>query len=157
MNNEFIQILLGLAIVVIGTAGAYAITSIAAFYKSKRDQILEDLESTKLFKNNDIAKDALKFIDSIIFNVVSELDDTIKKDLLKATEDGKLTDEEKAMLKNKALELVKSQISDPIKEAATVLVGDIDSYISTVIENQVTEIKAEKDDGIFSVFDLPDE
>ena len=157
MNNEFIQILLGLAIVVIGTAGAYAITSIAAFYKSKRDQILEDLESTKLFKNNDIAKDALKFIDSIIFNVVSELDDTIKKDLLKATEDGKLTDEEKTMLKNKALELVKSQISDPIKEAATVLVGDIDSYISTVIENQVTEIKAEKDDGIFSVFDLPDE
>lgn len=157
MNNEFIQILLGLAIVVIGTAGAYAITSIATFYKSKRDQILEDLESTKLFKNNDIAKDALKFIDSIIFNVVSELDDTIKKDLLKATEDGKLTDEEKAMLKNKALELVKSQISDPIKEAATVLVGDIDSYISTVIENQVTEIKAEKDDGIFNVFDLPDE
>ena len=155
MKNEFIQILLGLAIVLIGTAGAYAITTIASFYKSKRDQILEDIESTKFFKNNDIAKSALTFINSIISNVVTELDDTVKKDLLKATEDGKLTDEEKAMLKNKAIELVKSQISDPIKEAVSILVGDIDSYIGTVIENQVTDLKNDKDE--LSIWDFPEE
>lgn len=145
MNNEFIQILLGLAIVVVGAAGAYAISTIASFYKSKKDEILGQIASNKYINDSEIAQDALRFIENIVSNVVEEVDDTVKKEILKATEDGKLTDEEKTKLKTMAMDLVKSEISDPIKEAASSLIGNLDNYISTLIENRVTEMKEEDD------------
>lgn len=148
MNSEFLQILLGLAIVVIGAAGAYAISVIASYYKSKKDQILKQIENNKFVKDNELAKDALRTIDMIVSNVVEELDDTMKKEILKATEDGKLTDEEKTNLKNTAMELIKSEISDPVKQAASSLIGDLNNYISTLIENRVTQLKDEKAYGI---------
>lgn len=155
MNADFIQILLGLAIVVIGAAGAYAISVIASYYKTKKDQIIGQIENHKFVKDNELAKDALRTIDMIVSNVVNELDDTIKKEILKATEDGKLTDSEKEMLKTKAMDLIKSEISEPVKQAASSLIGNLDNYISTLVENRVTENKEEDDDDIFVSDDLP--
>lgn len=152
MSNDFIQILLGLAIVLVGAAGAYAITAIASFYKSKREQLLNDIEQTNLVKYSAIAKDAVETVDRIVYNVVNELDDTVKKEILKATSDGKLTDEEKTRLKDMALKLINEQISDSIKEFATSIVGNLDSYISTIIENCVTEIKSDKESDIPNFF-----
>lgn len=152
MNADFIQILLGLAIVIIGATGAYAISVIASYYRSKKDQIIGQIENHKFVKDNELAKDALRTIDMIVSNVVSELDDTMKKEILKATEDGKLTDEEKTNLKNTAMELIKSEISEPVKEAASSLIGDLNNYISTLIENRVTELKEE---SIFVSDNLP--
>jgi hypothetical protein len=93
-------------------------------------------------------------VDEIIGNVVNELDDTVKKEILAATEDGKLTDEEKIKLKDMAIELINKEVSESIKDFATSIVGDLDSYISTVIENKVTQLKADKDDDI--VLSLPE-
>ena len=155
MKSEFIQILLGLAIVVIGAAGAYAISVIASYYKSKKDQIIGQIESNKYIKNNELAKEALRIIESIVSNVVEELDDTVKKEILKATEDGKLTDEEKTNLKNTAMDLIKSEISDPVKEAASSIIGDLNNYISTLIENRVTQLKEEKKYGGVTISSWP--
>ena len=77
----------------------------------------------------------------IVFNVVSELDDTVKKEILKTTSDGKLTEDEKESLKNMAMKMVNEQIADPIKELATNIVGNLDNYISTIIENCVTSLR----------------
>lgn len=155
MKSEFIQILLGLAIVVIGAAGAYAISVIASYYKSKKDQIVGQIESNKYIKNNELAREALRIIESIVSNVVEELDDTVKKEILKATEDGKLTDEEKTNLKNTAMDLIKSEISDPVKEAASSIIGDLNNYISTLIENRVTQLKEEKKYGGVTISSWP--
>lgn len=154
MSNEFIQILLGLAIVLVGSAGAYAISTIASFYKSKRDQLIAEIETSNIIKYSKIARDAVYTVDEIIGNVVNELDDTVKKEILAATEDGKLTTIEKVNLKNKAIELINKEVSESIKDFATSIVGDLDSYISTVIENKVTQLKADKDDDI--IFSLPE-
>lgn len=154
MSNEFIQILLGLAIVLVGSAGAYAISTIASFYKSKRDQLIAEIETSNIIKYSKIARDAVYTVDEIIGNVVNELDDTVKKEILASTEDGKLTDEEKTKLKDMAIELINKEVSESIKDFATSIVGDLDSYISTVIENKVTQLKADKDDDI--IFSLPE-
>ena len=146
MPQDFVQILLGFAIVIVGAAGAYAIASIASFYKSKRQQLLNDIESSNLIKYNAIAKEAVHTVDNIVMNVVTQLDDTVKKELLAATSDGKLTDEEKTKLKNMALGLINEQISETIKDFSSAIIGNLDSYISTVIENCVTTIKEEKMD-----------
>jgi hypothetical protein len=154
MKNDFIQILLGLAIVIIGATGAYAISVIASYYRTKKDQLMNQIMSNKYIEDNEIAKDALKTIEMIVSNVVNELDDTVKKEILKTTEDGKLTEEEKTDLKNTAMELIKSEISDPVKQAASSIIGDLNNYISTLIENRVTKLKDEKVEELY-IGDLP--
>jgi hypothetical protein len=154
MKNDFIQILLGLAIVIIGATGAYAISVIASYYRTKKDQLMNQIMSNKYIEDSEIAKDALKTIEMIVSNVVNELDDTVKKEILKTTEDGKLTEEEKTDLKNTAMELIKSEISDPVKQAASSIIGDLNNYISTLIENRVTKLKDEKVEELY-IGDLP--
>jgi len=144
MSNDFIQIILGLTIVLIGAAASYAIATIASYYKSKREQLLNDIEQSNLVKYSAIAKSAVETIDTIVMNVVTELDDTVKKEILAATSDGKLSEEEKTKLKNMAMDIINREIADPIKEFAASIVGDLDTYISTAIENCVTELKAGK-------------
>jgi hypothetical protein len=144
MNTEFVQILLSIAIVIIGIAGAYAITAVASFYKTKREQLLKDAESIAFIRDNDMAKEAVELIDQIIYNVVCQLDDTLKKELLNDTKDGKLTEEEKVRLKNMAMDLVTDQIAEPLKEKASSIIGSLPEYVSTVIENHVTKLKAKK-------------
>ena len=134
MSNDFIQIILGLTIVLIGAAASYAIATIASYYKSKREQLLNDIEQSNLVKYSAIAKSAVE----------TELDDTFKKEILAATEDGKLSTMDKVKLKNKAMDIINLEIADPIKEFAASIVGDLDAYISTAIENCVTELKAGK-------------
>lgn len=144
MSNDFIQIILGLTIVLIGAAASYAIATIASYYKSKREQLLNDIEQSNLVKYSAIAKSAVETIDTIVMNVVTQLDDTVKKEILAATSDGKLSEEEKTKLKNMAMDIINSEIADPIKEFAASIVGDLDAYISTAIENCVTELKVGK-------------
>ena len=144
MSNDFIQIILGLTIVLVGAAASYAIATIASYYKSKREQLLNDIEQSNLVKYSAIAKSAVETIDTIVMNVVTQLDDTVKKEILAATSDGKLSEEEKTKLKNMAMDIINREIADPIKEFAASIVGDLDAYISTAIENCVTELKAGK-------------
>ena len=158
MSNDFIQIILGLTIVVLGAAASYAIATIASYYKSKREQLLNDIEQTNLVKYSAIAKSAVETIDAIVMNVVTELDDTVKKEILAATSDGKLTDEEKEKLKKLAMDTINLEIADPIKEFAASIVGNLDAYISTAIENCVTELKADKNTFVnFEPYDSSDD
>lgn len=157
MSNDFIQIILGLTIVVLGAAASYAIATIASYYKSKREQLLNDIEQTNLVKYSAIAKAAVETIDTIVMNVVTELDDTVKKEILAATSDGKLTDEEKEKLKKLAMDTINLEIADPIKEFAASIVGNLDAYISTAIENCVTELKTGKNPfSNFEPYDVSD-
>lgn len=144
MSNDFMQIIIGLTIVVLGAAASYAIATIASYYKSKREQLLNDIEQTNLVKYSAIAKAAVETIDTIVMNVVTQLDDTVKKEILATTSDGKLSEEEKTKLKNMAIDIINREIADPIKEFAASIVGNLDEYISTAIENCVTELKAGK-------------
>lgn len=144
MSNDFMQIIIGLTIVILGAAASYAISTIASYYKSKREQLLNDIEQTNLVKYSAIAKSAVETIDTIVMNVVTQLDDTVKKEILAATSDGKLSDEDKEKLKNMAIDIINLEIADPIKEFAASIVGNLDAYISTAIENCVTELKADK-------------
>lgn len=148
MSNDFMQVLLGLAVVIVGAAGAYAISTIASFYRSKRDQIMSEIETSETFKYNQMARDAVITIDRIVTNVVNQLDDTMKKEILAASADGKLTEEEKDRLKNLAVCIINEQVSDSVKEFASLLIGDLDIYITTTIENKVTKLKEEKLDRV---------
>lgn len=143
-NANFVQILLGLVIVCLGVAGAYIISAIASYYNKKRDEIANDISSTINKTNNTNIDTAIKRVMTIVDNVVKALNETYKQDLLKATEDGVLTDEEKKLLRDKAVELIKAEVSDGVKDILQDVIGNFDEWIKTLIELAVAANKKKK-------------
>lgn len=140
-NTSFIEILLGLVIVCLGVAGSYIISTIASYYKSKRNEIVSNVSSAVNKTNNTNIDTAIKRVIGIVDNVVNALNDTYKKELLEATADGKLDDVEKKMLRDKALELVKVEVGDGVKDIIKDVIGDFDEWVKTLIELAVTASK----------------
>ena len=142
---DFVEIIISFLIVILGIAGAYVITSIANYFVAKKDEITKTAISKLASCNNETANKAIEFaieqVSDIVNNVVSALNATYKKELLEATKDGKLTDTEKKLLRDKALELINAEVADPIKETLKVVVGNFDEYIKTLIENAVEMFK----------------
>lgn len=143
-NANFVQILLGLVIVCLGVAGAYIISAIASYYNKKRDEIANDISSTINKTNNTNIDTAIKRVMTIVDNVVKALNETYKQDLLKATEDGVLTAEEKKLLRDKAVELIKAEVSDGVKDILQDVIGNFDEWIKTLIELAVAANKKKK-------------
>lgn len=143
-NANFVQILLGLVIVCLGVAGAYIISAIASYYNKKRDEIANGISSTINKTNNTNIDTAIKRVMTIVDNVVKALNETYKQDLLKATEDGVLTAEEKKLLRDKAVELIKAEVSDGVKDILQDVIGNFDEWIKTLIELAVAANKKKK-------------
>lgn len=140
-NINFIEILIGLVIVCLGVAGAYIITTIASYYNGKKEEITNNISSAINKNNNTNIDTAIKRVLGIVDNVVNALNDTYKKQLLEATEDGKLDDTEKKLLRDKALELVKAEVGDGVKDIIKDVIGDFDEWVKTLIELAVTASK----------------
>lgn len=97
-------------------------------------------DKLKADTDNKLAGAALSKVTTLAYVVVSEVSQTIVADLKAAAVDGKLTDEEKAQIKASAVAKLKSYIS--LDEAKRLIgVGDIDSFLGTLIESAVSETK----------------
>ena len=143
-TTNFVEILVGLVIVCLGTAGAYIITTIASYYKSKKQEITNNISAAVNKTNNTNIDTAIKRVMTIVDNVVNALNETYKKELLEACEDGKLGEDEKKMLRNKALQLINAEVGDGIKDILKDVVGNFDEWVKTLIELAVTAAKPKK-------------
>ena len=85
--------------------------------------------------------DAMKQVVEIVSNIVNALNDTYKKELIAASSDGKLTEEDKILLRNKALELIDAEVSEPLKDLISTVIGDFGEWVRTLLENAVTAAK----------------
>lgn len=93
------------------------------------------------------AKDALEIAKANLENIVvatvtslqQTLGDTIKESIKNG--DGKYSYEDLSALKNKALILIKEQLTDASKEILTTAYSDLDSFIDYLIETKVYELK----------------
>lgn len=75
-------------------------------------------------------------------SVVAELNATLKPQLLKALEDGKLTDVEKAQLKEAALTALKTKLPAATMAGATAIFGPlVDQWMGGMVERAVTAQK----------------
>jgi len=86
---------------------------------------------------SDMAKNALTQVDQIVGAVVGQLSKTVAEGLKKTAADGKLTNEQKASLKNQALDQINGLISQGINKMAGWSVTDLQEYINHKIEEQV--------------------
>lgn len=95
---------------------------------------------------NEHFRDALTRLGSVIGLAVSELNQTMVKDIRGASEDGKISVDERQRIKKAAIDNVKSYYgSRGIKALMKVLgISDSDGFLSAMIEDEVRRNKASK-------------
>ena len=88
---------------------------------------------------NERVNAALDHLSQAVYISVTELEQTTRK----ALKDGKLNDEEKADIKNRAICAVHRRISPHVFRAAQEAVEDLDSWLNGEVEASVFEMKGE--------------
>lgn len=140
--NPYIETILSGAIILVGVAGAYLITQIASYWSSKRDSIINDIAANFGFTNNEFMKVLLDHVANVVDDVVAAMNTKFKPELIAATKDGKLTDEDKVTLRDKALELIMTELPESIWDELSGVIGNSEEYVKTLIEKSVEAQKS---------------
>lgn len=94
---------------------------------------------------NEYLRNALVRLEDAVFTAVKELDQTVVAEIKAASADGKITDDEKKRIKEKALASVKSHIGTKgLSELAKVLgleSGALDGFLSSKVEAAVHDLR----------------
>lgn len=126
VTPEIIQGLLGL----VSMFAVYAINMGAAYLKTK----------TK----NEKVSSALGLLDHMLVNAVKSTEQTFKKDLIKASADGKLTDIEKSKLRHNVADAVHAGLTESVKKEILKIVPNIEQYSLSKVEEILHNMKASK-------------
>ena len=130
-----------LLIIALGLIVAYAITKFASYWQKKSEEIENTIENGLSDSKINWLTFLMGHLLDVVDAVVMEINDTVKKKILETSKDGKLTDEEKQDLLDTAITLVKEEIPEAALDELSEIVGDIDMFIQTKIENAVTNQK----------------
>ena len=91
--------------------------------------------------NNGIIKAALTNLEQIILATVTALSQTLVDDLKHSRANSKLTDEEAALIKDKAMNSIKKQISLKDMDSLQRSFGSVDELMDNILEQKVMENK----------------
>jgi len=113
---------------------SYLAALITKFINTKKQEILEKTNNEKIAMFVSYAADnAVK--------VVESLNATIVKEYRAKASDGKLTEEEVAEIRKTALDMMLNMMSDEMKEVLTKVFGNLEIYITNLIEKTLVDIK----------------
>jgi len=96
--------------------------------------------------DNMLAKAALENLEKVILATVSSLSQTIVDDLKQNRCDGKLSDEEASLVKNKALLSIREQTNSNQMNILEKQFGSVEEFIDNMLEQKVMETKLKKGD-----------
>lgn len=136
-GNEILDIIIksGLLSVLLGL-----VISLIKFAKTYIDN--KTKETTASIKNQNI-RESINIVENCITSVVLELSQTIVDDLKEKSAYGKLTDEEKASIRNLAVVKVEQLVSDEIYTTLGEVFGNTEKWLVERIEAEVKRIKTE--------------
>lgn len=128
MNWENIMVELTLTIIpILSTIIAYVLITIARYMLRN--------------SNNLLLKTAFTNLEQVILATVTALSQTIVDDLKQSKRNGKLTDEEALLIKNKAISAIHNQMSEKDMKVLATNFGSVDELIDNIIERTVAENK----------------
>ena len=134
MNNDVLSIILSAAVPALTIILTWCAKWLTGFLDAKKQEAL-----TK--SKNDTVKTYVELVADNAINVVTSLNQTLVEGLKKASEDGKLTLEDANNIKNTAIIMLTDTLSEDIQEVLEETFGDLQSYLSNVIEKTVVMIK----------------
>ena len=137
LNTILTNALTGIGIALIGLLGAY----LTLLIRKATDKLKVQTNSIKDEATRNLINNALDKTVQVVNANVSSASETIVKELKASTLDGKLSKEDGQVILNVVKGKVLTQLSDDIKGLASIEIGDIESYIETLIENSLKELK----------------
>lgn len=117
------------------------------------EKVRTDIDTKEIAADNELVQNTIYSATEIIRDVVKELENTLKKEILEKSKDGKLTKEEGREILSTAVKKIKEQLSDDLLDNLGILVNDTDSWIITKIETALSDLK--KNDVIYSRLSIP--
>ena len=139
--ENFTEVIINGGLIILAIAAAYLISKLASFWATKRKQIESDMQQSEAYVGHEWANMLMKRVLNVVDSVVSALNDTYKKDLLDAVEDGKLDKDDATLLRDKAVEIIMKELPETIWGELGDFVGDATETVKTMIENSVSEQK----------------
>lgn len=126
-----LEALLLKVVITVATAGATYLTHrVGEFFKAKT--------------NNEKIRSAIDIVDKIVIDSVKVTEQTIKKDLLKASADGKITREEAKTLLLSTVDSAVREIPRDIEKQIVKMTPDINEYINKKVEAVIHDMKSGK-------------
>jgi hypothetical protein len=125
--NELNQALLNQAIPIIATLFGTVLTILSGYLVA---YINTKVKNAKL-------NQALQLVQETGYNVVMGLEQTLVSKFIQVNADGKLTEEEKVLLKQTALQSIHDQLKPEVKKALEFGYANLDEYLDKLIESLV--------------------
>lgn len=144
--NDALQIIIGGAVIALGVTGAFLISAFATYWNSKKNSLKQMITEDEKLQKIPYLDYLFDRVTNVVDDVVGALNSTFKKDLIEATQDGKLSKEDGKLLRDKAVSLIKDELSDSVWDEIGIIVGDTDEFLKTLIEKKVVEKKLPKKD-----------
>ena len=138
-NMILTNTLTGIGIALIGLGGAY----LTLLLRKASEKLKVQTNAIKDEATRNLVNNALDKTVQVVNANVSSASETIVKELKASTLDGKLSKEDGQVILGVVKGKVLTQLSDDIKGLASTEIGDIESYIETLIENSLKELKSE--------------
>lgn len=126
-----------IVILLIGLVCAY----ITLYLAKAAQRLQEETRKIKSQAASEAAANAIARVTDVARTVVEEFEQTVAGDLRQAVKDGKVSRDELLALGTKARDKVLSTLSTETVEALKATVGDVQGYITSLIESQVRQVK----------------
>lgn len=119
----------------IGVLTAYAV----AFLKAKKEEILAKIATNRTQEEKELASKYLSMVEKTVTDCVMATNQTYVDSL---KQEGKFDSEAQKAAFNKTLDAVLAILTDDAKEYLTQIFGDLNVYLTNLIESQVKINKA---------------
>ena len=119
----------------IGVLTAYAV----AFLKAKKEEILAKIATNRTQEEKELASKYLNMVEKTVTDCVMATNQTYVDSL---KQEGKFDSEAQKTAFNKTLDAVLAILTDDAKEYLTQIFGDLNVYLTNLIESQVKINKA---------------
>lgn len=131
-----------LVTIVIAIIGAAA--TIAATYINKLAQ-KATAETKKIDDENtrELAEKAIERISNVAYNTVMSFQQELVPVIKAGIEDGTYTRDDLLALRDKAVEVVMTGVSDDLKNAAMSQISDLEKYVQNLVSSYVLIVKAQ--------------
>ena len=139
MNEVLINVLTTIIVGVISILSAFIVKYVNKLIEKAKDE----LQNIKDEGTRNLAQGALDTLNSIIYTNVVSAETTLKKEMISASEDGKLTKEDYNKLKEAVVDNIIIQVSNDVLDAANKELDDVDEYIKVKIEEVLAQIKGQ--------------
>lgn len=129
--------LTSIALAVISLVGALAV----AYLNVLKNKALAQLKSIDDERARSMLEDAIKRTADVVSNVVTSIEQEEKRQLIEATSDGIISQEDVNNLKQVAIDRVKGQLLPDTLQVLQDSFNDANAYISDLVSSKVFELK----------------